>query len=192
MGLPKDISLYSALVKDFRNPYYRIELLHYFIRNVPGNFGIILRRKMLGKYFKRMGKNFTIMPGVKFSNINKISVGDNLGLGFNDFLQGGGGINFGNDVILGPDVKIWSVNHQIHTDKVYSESGYEYKEVQIGNNVWIGANAFVMPGAEIGDNCVISAGSIVGGKAYGDNSLIAGNPARKIGIANQFFSKPGN
>ena len=88
----------------------------------------------------------------------------------------------GNLGILGPGVKIWSANHRFEdTSRSIAEQGYEYKKVTIGNHVWIGANAFIMPGAAIGDYVVISAGAVVGAKTYPPYKIVAGNPARVIG-----------
>ena len=53
------------------------------------------------------------------------------------------------------------------------------KEIIIGENVFIGCNCIILKGTEIGDNCVIGAGSVVSGK-YGDNLILAGNPAKII------------
>jgi len=109
-------------------------------------------------------------------------VGDNVHIGTDNFLQGAGGIVIGNDVMLGPSVKIWSANHQYaDPDVPVRLQGYEYKEVEIGNDVWIGANSFIMPGAKIGNGCVIGAGSVVAGKVVPDYCILMGNPARKIG-----------
>ena len=46
---------------------------------------------------------------------------------------------------------------------------------------WIGANAFIMPGANLGEGTIVSAGSVVGGKAVPPYKILAGNPARVIG-----------
>jgi acetyltransferase-like isoleucine patch superfamily enzyme len=53
--------------------------------------------------------------------------------------------------------------------------------VVIGRDVWIGANAFVMPGVQLGDGCVVAAGAVVGAKKYPPYKILAGNPARVIG-----------
>ncbi len=54
-----------------------------------------------------------------------------------------------------------------------------FGEIRIGNNVHIGLNCTILPNTEIGDNCIIGAGSVVRGK-FKENSVIVGNPARVI------------
>lgn len=53
------------------------------------------------------------------------------------------------------------------------------KPVKIGNNVYIGWNAIILPGVTIGDNCIIGAGAVVT-KNVMDNMIVAGNPAKVI------------
>lgn len=53
------------------------------------------------------------------------------------------------------------------------------KDIVIGNNVWIGINSIILKGSVLGDNCVVSAGSVVKG-VYDANSLIMGNPAEVV------------
>jgi acetyltransferase-like isoleucine patch superfamily enzyme len=59
------------------------------------------------------------------------------------------------------------------------EQGSVSKGVRIGHRVWIGANAVVLDGAELGDDCIVSAGSIVSG-SIPPRSIVQGNPARVI------------
>ncbi|MEW8508785.1 MAG: DapH/DapD/GlmU-related protein [Candidatus Thiodiazotropha sp.] len=74
---------------------------------------------------------------------------------------------------MGPGVKIWTQNHIFDDpDKPINESGYSYAPVSIGKDIWIGANSFIMPGTIIGNGCVISAHSCVGGKNWLENSII--------------------
>jgi maltose O-acetyltransferase len=58
----------------------------------------------------------------------------------------------------------------------------------IGNNVFIGMNAVILPGTWIGDNSIIGAGAIVS-KSYPDNSVIAGNPAKQVDTLENFYAK---
>lgn len=167
---------------DLKHRQGRFGMVQSLLRDAPGEFGVQLRSRVYRKHFGKVGGNLRILQDVRIRNPQLISAGDNLSLGDSNFIQAAGGIEFGNDVILGPGVKIWSANHRFDdpTTKI-ADQGYEYKKVVIGDGVWIGANAFIMPGAVIGDNVVISAGAVVGGKAIPANKILAGNPARVIG-----------
>lgn len=62
------------------------------------------------------------------------------------------------------------------------------KPVKIGNNVFIGAKALILPGTTIGDNCIIGGGAVVKGDIESD-SIYAGNPAVKIGTTIRYAEK---
>jgi acetyltransferase-like isoleucine patch superfamily enzyme len=72
-------------------------------------------------------------------------------------------------------VKIISANH----DFKQRENHIKDKPVIIEENVWIGANAVILPGVKIGKNSIVGAGSIVT-KDVEENVIVAGNPARII------------
>ena len=109
--------------------------------------------------------------------------GDNIG----NYIQATSGIIFGNNIELGPGVKIISANHN-------STDFFKHKissPIKIGNNVWLGANVIVLPNVTIGDNVVIGAGSIVV-KDIPSNSIAVGNPCKVIKHKNAYiddFSK---
>lgn len=155
--------------------------LSWFLRSIPGEVGIRIRRVFLRTYFCKCGSNIMIHPGVKIRGVHALSVGDNVGLGDDCFLQATGGLEIGNNVSLGPGVKIWSQNHTFGPDGPVNDEDYEFKKVVIGDDVWIAADVFVMPGATISNGMVISAGSVVGAKQFPEYSIIGGNPARLIG-----------
>lgn len=81
-------------------------------------------------------------------------------------------------VMFGPNVTVASANHPLDPD--LREKGLQYnRDVVIGDNVWIGAGAIIVPGVHIGRNTVIGAGSVVT-KDIPENVLAVGNPARVI------------
>ncbi|WP_220739705.1 DapH/DapD/GlmU-related protein [Leuconostoc miyukkimchii] len=85
-----------------------------------------------------------------------------------------GGVYFGDYVLVGPNVTFASLNHTIdpeHRWEINSAS------VHIGDNVWIGANATILPGVHIGKNAIVGAGSVVT-KDVAENTIFAGSPAR--------------
>ena len=87
-----------------------------------------------------------------------------------------GGITLEDNVLVGPEVKILSVNHPVDPIK---RRGVIIKSVKIKHNAWIGAGAIICPGVTIGKNSVIGAGSVVT-KDVPDNSVYAGVPAKFI------------
>lgn len=87
-------------------------------------------------------------------------------------------VEIGNNVMLGPNVSIFTATHPIDFKTRISglEMGYPIK---IGNNVWIGGGSIILPGVQIGDNSVIGAGSVVV-KSIPKNCVAVGNPAKVI------------
>jgi maltose O-acetyltransferase len=140
-----------------------------FLKRIPGNIGCFLRRKLLPL---KIGKGSKIWDFVQIDSPSKISIGKNVSINRYSILHGGGGIDIGDDVLIGPNVTIYSQSHKF-TDKFMKirEQGYVTKKVVIGNNTWIASNVIILPGVVIGDNCVIAAGTIVT-KSVPNNTLI--------------------
>lgn len=152
------------------------------LRGVPGPFGERLREKWYRKRFKKSGRNLTVPLGAFIVNPQNIECGDNVFFGLYCYIQAGGGLILGSDIAIGPYVKIWTQNHRYKDPDVpVWRQGYDYKPVKIGNDVWIGANAFIMPGVILGDKCIVAAHSVVGAKTYPPGIILAGHPARKVG-----------
>ena len=146
------------------------------------NVGFTSRRDAV--YMNIAGKleilgNYTITQGCKFyiGKHGRVTIGD------------GGYVNAGTHFIIMHGLTIGSNcviswNCQF-LDEDYHEITYEGKtgqinEISIGNNVWIGCNAFIYKGVTIADGCVIAANAVVRKSVHEPNSLIAGNPARVV------------
>jgi maltose O-acetyltransferase len=133
-----------------------------------------LIRQILGK----AGKNVWIEAPFYCDYGYNIEVGDNFYTNFNCTILDVGRVIIGDNVMLAPNVAIYTAGHPIHPDS--RNSGYEYGiGITIGNNVWIGGNTVVNPGVTIGDNTVIGAGSVVT-KDIPANVVAAGVPCRVI------------
>lgn len=93
-------------------------------------------------------------------------------------------INIGNNVTLAPRVHILA-----HDASTKMALGYtRISKVNIGNNVFVGANSIILPGVTIGNDVIIGAGSVVT-KNIPDNSVAVGNPARVIKSYDQYLNK---
>lgn len=114
------------------------------------------------------GKNCEVNMNCTFLDDNKIIIGDNA--------------------LIAPNVQIYTAFHPTNAKDRFGEmkkdGSFEFCKTQtapvhIGNNVWIGGGAIIMPGVTIGDNVVIGAGSVVT-KDIPSNKIAYGNPCRVI------------
>jgi acetyltransferase-like isoleucine patch superfamily enzyme len=90
------------------------------------------------------------------------------------------GVQIGNDCLIADGAKIWSINHQFDNPQLLiSEQGYVHGPVEIGDDVWIAANAIILPGVTIGRGAVVGAGSVVT-KDVPPFTVVVGVPAKPI------------
>lgn len=104
-----------------------------------------------------------------------IEIGENARIsGANIFARNS--IKIGNNVEIAAGVQITDLNGHLTYSLNRTIGEDTPNPIVIGDNVWIGLNAIILKGTEIGDNCIVSAGSVVKGK-FPANSVITGNPA---------------
>jgi acetyltransferase-like isoleucine patch superfamily enzyme len=147
------------------------------VKHVPGFTGCALRNLVLP--YKR-GKGVRIWENVQIDGPDGLRLGDYVAINRNTTISAHGGVTLGNHVIVGPGVTLYAQNHRFEDpSKPIVEQGYVFRAVRIGSNVWIGANAIVLPGVSIGDDVVIAAGAVVT-KDVESGVIVGGNPARVI------------
>ena len=126
------------------------------------------------------GKNVVIKNKCYFGDGSKLRVGDFSQLGQNG--RFGGQITIGSYVMMGPDVVIMAVTHDVSdlTKPVIDPTNPSTENpVVIGDNVWIGTRVIILPGVKIGNNSIIGSGAVVT-KSFPKNSIIGGVPAKLI------------
>jgi maltose O-acetyltransferase len=133
--------------------------------------------KRFKKTLKYCGENTSIQFPVCFEGPQYISLGKNVSINAFVHMWGHGKITIGDDCLIASHVSINSVTHDTQA-AIYHQSVIE-KEVIIGNNVWIGSHAIILPGITIGDNAIVGAGAVVT-KDVPSGVTVVGVPATPI------------
>lgn len=184
----------------------RAELLLWwedFCYNAPGRIGQKLRKVLFLRKSKMQIHHVNICAGVYVDGWENFSFSNNLSLGrgciietSSGILKMGKNISFnsgvvvsanegevfiGDDVIIGMNTVVRAAGHSFDDSPniLIREQGHDGGKVQIGKDVWIGANVSILPNTTIGDHCIIGAGAVVTG-AIPSYSVAVGVPAKVI------------
>ena len=142
------------------------------------------RQELLKKMFAEIGENCYIEPPFHSNWGGKnVHFGNSVYANFNLTLVDDCDIFVGNNVMFAPNVTVATATHPINPVLRSKQAQYNLP-VHIGNNVWIGAGAIILPGVSIGDNTVIGAGSVVT-KDIPANVVAVGNPCKVLREINE-------
>lgn len=144
------------------------------------------RQEVMRELFGAAGEDVTVQKPFR------ILYGAHTTLGSHVFINAGchfldsGRITIGDRVLLAPDVKIYTGFHSLNARERWQQGPdgklhliTKVAPVTIGNDVWIGGNATILPGVRIGNNVVVAAGAVVD-KDVPDNCVVGGVPAKVI------------
>lgn len=106
---------------------------------------------------------------------HKTTIGADVGIG-GLRVFGGGRVTIGDHVVFGPAVLIQTQNHDYHGETLPFGQKYVFKDVTIGDNVWIGMGVHILPETTIGEGAIIQGGAVVHGKIP-PLAIAGGNPA---------------
>ena len=157
------------------------------VNNFPAElFGNALRRWYYCRKFYAYGEDSTIHDGCVIYYPELIQIGAHSHIGrYSDLNPGPGtsdppSIIIGDYAFIGPYSYFRSANHRFEDpDVLFIKQGHDEKKIIIGSDVYIGAYCVFLGGSEIGDHCVIAAGSVVSGKIP-SYAVAGGNPCRVI------------
>lgn len=137
------------------------------------------RHGLLVEHLGSVGDAVVIRPPFYCDYGYNLSVGANTFMNFNCVILDVLPVRIGADCQIGPAVQIYTADHPLDPDLRRSglESG---RPVTIGDNVWIGGGAIILPGVTVGDNAVVGAGSVVT-RDVPAGAVVVGNPARVRG-----------
>lgn len=130
---------------------------------------------------KTIHESFSMFPPFYTDCGKNITIGKHVFINSGCQFQDQGGITIGNGALIGHNVVLATLNHGFAPD---DRNSMYPNPIVIGRNVWIGANATVVPGVTIGDNAVIAAGAVVT-KDVLANTLVGGVPAKLIKVLNR-------
>ena len=159
-------------VMDLRAWAHALKIVNYY------NYSHVQPRRKI-----RMGPGAAISPTATFANPERIQIGGRVRLGAGCMLWAGpasGRVIIGDDVLFGPNVFVTAAGYRFNDGAPVTDQPMDEADVIIGNDVWLGTGAIILPGSTIGDGAIIGAGAVVRGSIESAD-IAVGIPARAIG-----------
>lgn len=145
---------------------------------IPTILGMCIRNVVYRILGMKISGFCWIQPGVTIVNLRRLRVGANFGCNSGSYINAIGRISMGDDVLIGSNVTISSGKHDIEgREKSVFSRPAQPMQITIGNDVWIGAGASVLPGLNVADGTVVGANAVVT-KDTQPYSVMVGIPAR--------------
>jgi len=139
-----------------------------------------LRARAWSLTAKKIGHKVYLFPGVRLLSPGNISIGNCCCINHGTDIGGAGGVDIGNFVLIGPNCQILTNNHSYDRyDLPISYQGTYQAPIKICDDVWIAANAVILPGVTVGRGAVVGAGAVVT-KDVEPFAIMGGVPARLI------------
>lgn len=163
----------------------RFDALLYVCNLVVASFPSARLRKLFYQRVMQveMAPGVFIHSGLWLDCRRQLVIGENSVINQRCRLDARGYITIGRNVSISPEVHIITADHDISTDDI----GGRNRPVKIEDFVFIGSRATILPGVTIGEGAVVAAGAVVT-KSVGPRELVAGIPARKIGMRTSAFN----
>jgi maltose O-acetyltransferase len=127
---------------------------------------------------RRCGAGAQISPQASIWGWEGLAVGERSVIHQFTHIFASGGVEIGQDVMISSNCSISSVTHPVAASPRCAEP-LVFAPVRIGDNVWIGMGAVILPGVTIGEDAVVGAGAVVTG-AVPPRTVVTGNPARVL------------
>jgi acetyltransferase-like isoleucine patch superfamily enzyme len=126
-----------------------------------------------------LGQYSVVESGACINNaVGDVIIGDHTRIGLHNTVIGP--VTIGNHVNLAQGITVTALNHNVNDiTKTIGEQGVTTKQVVIKDDVWIGANAVILPGVTIGRHSVVAAGAVVT-KDVPDYTIVGGVPAKTM------------
>lgn len=138
-------------------------------------------RAYFWKFFlKKIGKKVYIMQRVKIMSPQKVAIGHDVLLNEDVKIGGQCGVTIGNYVLIGYNANIISENHAYHNPLLpIAQQGFYGGKITIHDDVWICANAVILPNVTLGKGCIVGANAVVTHDVP-EYAIVGGVPAKVI------------
>ena len=151
--------------------------------SVVSRFDVLLEPGAIVKYADTLffGTHTTVQAGAYVYGSRKgarVELGDHVVVAAGAMLLGEGGMTIGAFTHVGPHAVLTTQYGDASGEMLTDTPSLKTAPIRIGRGSWIGSGAVLMPGAELGDRCVVAPNAVVFGK-WPDGSTLAGNPARR-------------
>lgn len=143
-----------------------------------------VRHDLWRRRLRSLGSNAKLYPGVVIHSPEQVEIGANVAIAEFVHIWGGGEVVIGAHTMIASHVVITSQSHCKDPGRRREQIR---AKVEIGENVWIGASAVILPGVSIGRNSIIGAGAVVTHNVP-DNVVVTGVPAR---VMEELAGPPG-
>lgn len=138
------------------------------------------RNEILKRLLGKTKDKYFIEPPFHCDYGYNIEIGENFYSNYNLIILDCAPVKIGDNVLIGPNVSIYTAGHPLHYEIRNQEYEYAFPII-IGDNVWIGGNVVINPGVSIGENSVIGSGSVVT-KDIPKNVIAIGNPCKVLRV----------
>jgi len=152
---------------------FKLYIIHAVSLHIPVFF---IRKFVFALAGVKIGKGTTIHMGCRFFYPKGVVIGEDTVIGDNAFLDGRALLKIGNHVDIASNVMIYNSEHDLDSQDFHARE----EEVTIGDYVFIGPRAIILPGVSIGKGAVVAAGAVVT-KFVHDYQIVGGVPANVIG-----------
>ena len=148
-------------------------------RSPLGPLGRAARSWACASLFDSLGRETNVDKGVYFGSGAGVSLGDRSGIGAESMVLGS--VSIGDDVMIGPRCVMVSHEHCFEdSERLMNTQGMAPdRPIRIGDDVWIGVGATILPGVRVGDGAVVAAGSVVN-RDVPPLAVVGGVPARVL------------
>lgn len=176
-GMRDPLNLMMWVSSAFLTAYYR-----FYVRSIGKGAVVLAGSRLVGAKHISIGRQCIIKQHVYFraGPEGRIIIGDRTAINNFCSFYGYAPIMIGSGCMIAPGVRILTTRHIPAGGRSDASWGTEHEKVDIGNSVWIGTNALILPGVSIGDFSIVAAGAVVT-KDVPAYSVVKGVPAHVTG-----------